>query len=146
MDDYDEPHEIDPIKALAAKDATDADASVPLAAIRPMFRPFDPMGPEAELQYDQVVRRLNRARAKRSMLETDRSELERQFVEDDLVVQSGVRRGQPLSSAWRRKRLNRLIELSLLDEHLREEERFANESLIRMNEALDRWARETYGA
>jgi hypothetical protein len=29
---------------------------------------------------------------------------------------------------------------------LDEEERFASESLDRMNEALDRWARETYGA
>jgi hypothetical protein len=29
---------------------------------------------------------------------------------------------------------------------LDEEERFASESLDHMNEALDRWARETYGA
>jgi hypothetical protein len=110
-----------------------------------MFRPFDPMSPEAEAQYDAIVRRLNRARARLAVNEREREDLERQFVENDLEVLSGPRRGLPLSAGGRRKRLQRLMELSIEARRLRDEEAFSNEHLCRMNEALDRWSRETYG-
>lgn len=38
-------------------------------------------------------------------------ELSRQFEEDDLVVQSGPRKGNPLSATGRRRRLLKLMEL-----------------------------------
>lgn len=111
-----------------------------------LIRPFDPMSTEAESHYDDVVRRVNRVRTRRVIIESERQQLEDQFVEGDLTVRSGPRRGLPLSNANRRKRLHRLIELSTEERRLAEEERFANESLDRMNRALDRWVRETYGA
>jgi hypothetical protein len=114
------------------------------APILKMIRPFDPMDVAAEEHYDTVVRRLNRVRARRAGLNRERTELERQFVENDLRVVSGARRGEALSSAGRRRRLSRLVDLEIQCRQLASEERFAVEALDRMNEALDRWARETY--
>jgi hypothetical protein len=110
-----------------------------------MIRPFDPMQADAEDRYDAVVRRINRARARRTAIERERAELERQFVENDLRVLSGADRGQPLSPSARRQRLARLIDLETESERLRSEERFSTAAGRRMNTALDRWARETYG-
>jgi len=109
-----------------------------------MIRPFDPMEPEAEEQYDAVVRRLNRARARRLQLERERDELKRQFVTNDLRIRSGPLEGEPLSIHERRRRLARLCDLDHRLRLLRGEERFSAEALERMNAALDRWARETY--
>lgn len=108
-------------------------------------RPFDPMHPEAEAEYDAVVRRVNRARARRARQQKMLFELEAQFVHNNLNVRSGERRGLPLSLRGRRQRLARLLDLSENVRHLKREERFATEMLDRMNEALDEWARETYG-
>ena len=118
----------------------------PDAPILELIRVFDPISPDAEAQYDGVVRRLSRARARSAVNARERETLEAQFLEGDLAVQSGPRRGQPLSLAGRRKRLNRLIELAVEAERLQAEERFSQRVLDRMNDALDRWARETYGA
>lgn len=111
-----------------------------------MIRPFDPTSSEAEAHYDAVVRRVNRVRAKRARNARERTELERQFVEGDLRVLDGARKGQPLSKPGRRKRLARLIDLGAEDLRLGAEELFAVKALDYMNTALDRWARETYGA
>lgn len=110
-----------------------------------MIRPFDPMSAEAEEQYDVVVRRLNRVRAERNEATRELGELERQFVDGDLRVESGPRRGQPLSQSGRRRRLARMLDLGARVRRLDEVEAFASAALTRMNEALDRWARETYG-
>lgn len=109
-----------------------------------MIRPFDPIGADADDRYDTVVRRLNRVRAQRARLAKVLARLEGQFVDNDLTVQSGQRRGQPLSKSVRRRRLARLIEVGAEIRLLTEQERFALAALDRMNEALDRWARETY--
>ena len=111
-----------------------------------LIRPFDPLGANAEEDYDAVVRRLNRVRGRRTLVARERAELERQFIEADLTVRSGSRRGQPLTRNGRRRRLARLLELDTEARQLNVEERFAIANLDRMNEALDRWARETYGA
>lgn len=110
-----------------------------------MIRPFDPTTADAEPRYDAVVRRINRIRARSNQLERERSELERQFVENDLRITSGPDRGKSLSKAGRRRRLVRLHDLECEARRLREEERFSTDALERMNQALDRWARETYG-
>jgi len=110
-----------------------------------MIRPFDPIDGDAEDQYDAVVRRLNRVRARRTRLEREKRRLETQFIEGNLTVQSGVRRGEPLSIAGRKRRLARLIEIGADLRDATEEERFASAALDRMNRALDDWARETYG-
>ena len=73
------------------------------------------------------------------------SKLEDQFVYNDLNVRAGQRRGLPLSPRGRRQRLSRLLDISEDLRRLNEEERFAVRALDRMNEALERWARETYG-
>ena len=111
-----------------------------------LIRPFDPLTAEAEDQYDAVVRRMNVIRGRRSRVARELAELERQFVENDLIVRSGPQRGQALSRNGRRRRLVRLLELGTEFRHLNDEEQFAIANLERMNEALDRWARETYGA
>ncbi|MBW2497278.1 MAG: hypothetical protein JRF61_08405 [Deltaproteobacteria bacterium] len=110
-----------------------------------MNRPFDPTSEDAEERYDTVVRRINQTRTRRARIESERSELERQFLESDLQVLSGSRRGEPLSKAGRRRRLARLVELEIEARQLCSEERFSIGELERMNSALDRWARETYG-
>lgn len=109
------------------------------------IRPFDPMSSDAEAQYDAVVRRVNRARARRARQQKNLFELEDQFVLNNLTVRSGQRRGLPLSARGRRQRLAQLLNLSEDIRRLKEEERLATETLDQMNEALDRWARETYG-
>ena len=109
-----------------------------------MVQPFDPMSSEAEDHYDAVVRRLNRVRARRTRVAEEYARLETQFVEGDLVVVSGPRKGEPLSKQGRRRRLGRLVKIGAEVERLDEEERFSVAALERMNEALDRWARETY--
>jgi hypothetical protein len=114
------------------------------AQILQMIRPFDPMDVAAEEHYDTVVRRLNRVRARRAGLSRERTELERQFLENDLRAVSGAGLGEALSRAGRRRRLSRLVDLEIELRQLANEERFAVEALARMNEALDRWARETY--
>ncbi len=110
-----------------------------------MSRPFDPLGAEAETQYDTVVRRINRVRARRACIEQEQRELERQFIDADFTVPSGRPRGEPPSRITRRKRLTRLLELGAQAHRLTEEERFALRALNRMDLALDRWARDTYG-
>jgi hypothetical protein len=111
-----------------------------------LVRPFDPSAADAEEYYDAVARRLNKARARRIVVARELAEIERQFVEGDLVVRSGARRGQPLTLNGRRKRLARLLEIGMEYRRLNDEERFASANLDRMNDALERWARETYGA
>jgi hypothetical protein len=111
-----------------------------------LVRPFDPSNTDAEKNYDAVARRVNRVRARRIVVARELAEVERQFVEGDLVVRSGARRGQPLTTNGRRKRLARLLELGMEHRRLNDEEQFASADLDRMNEALERWARETYGA
>jgi hypothetical protein len=115
------------------------------AEILPFVPRFDPTAPGAERRYDGVVARINRVSARRRGLRRTSAELERQFVENDLVSRSGARRGRPLTSRGRRQRLDALLatraELEALDrewEHLHAE-------LERMNRALDAWAREHWG-
>ena len=110
-----------------------------------MILPFDPLSAEAEAQYDSVVRRINRIRARRAYIAPEQRDLERQFIDGVFTVSSGRRRGEALSRITRRKRLMRLLELGAQADRLAEEERFALRALNRMDLALDRWARDTYG-
>ncbi|MEM9173997.1 MAG: hypothetical protein AAGC67_02095 [Myxococcota bacterium] len=115
------------------------------ARVLELVRPFDPVGAEAEDQYDAVVRRVNRVRARRTRLTREFERLELPFVEGEPKVLSGPRRGEPLSAPGRKRRLARLVEVGADLRAAQEEERFAVAELDRMNRALDRWARETYG-
>ena len=115
------------------------------ADIVQLIRPFDPMSADAEDRYDAVVRRLNRVRVRRAEVSRELSELERQFLEGDFTVRSGPRRGRPAALLERRRRLERMLDLGATLRRLDAEEEFATSNLARMNEALDRWARETWG-
>jgi len=110
------------------------------------FRPgFDPLAPEAEARYDRVVHRMNQLAATRNRSRKLHSELERQFVENDLTARSGPRRGQPLTAAGRRRRLTQLISLCEELARIESERARLGVELESMDLALDAWARETYG-
>ena len=109
-------------------------------------RPFDPLSPDAEDAYDAVVRRVNSIRHRRSQVARELAEIEHQFVEGDFIIRSGPQSRQSLSRNERRSRLVHLLELGTEFSRLNAEEQFALANLDRMNEELDRWARETYGA
>lgn len=115
------------------------------AVILPFRRRFDPLAPGAEARYDGVVDRLNRLALRRRRNARLAEELARQFVEDDLVVSSGRRRGEPLTREGRRRRLALL--LSIHDEQARIDRELATlqRELEAMNGDLDAWARDTYG-
>ncbi len=119
---------------------------MPPAKVLQLMRPFDPSTADAETEYDAVVRLVNGLRDRRSEVARELAELERQIVENDLVVESGPRCGKPLSRSERHGRLLHLLDLAMVLRRLNNEEQFAVANLYRMNEALDRWARETYGA
>lgn len=119
---------------------------MPTPNVLELIRPFDPMDADAEEDYDAVVRQLNGIRGRQALVSRQRAELERQFIEGDLHVRSGPRRGQALTRNGRRRRLARLLVLDAETCQLNDQERFAAANLDHMNEALDRWARETYGA
>ena len=137
----DHSHTADPPNASDASNSTQAHPT----NVYELVRPFDPLSTEAESQYDAVVRRVNRVRALRARNDRERLELERQFVENDLRVRSGPRMGLPLSTRGRRQRIRRLFELAAEAQRLEHEEQFSLRALDRMNNALDRWACDTYG-
>jgi len=106
---------------------------------------FDPAAPGAERRYDDVVARINRLAALRARTRRECAELERQFVEDDLRVGSGTRRGQPLTARGRRQRLDRLLECTAALRGQEVESQRLRGELDRMNRALDAWARQQWG-
>jgi hypothetical protein len=115
------------------------------AQIVPLRPHFDPSQPGAERHYDRVVSRINRLATLRARTRAQCTELERQFVEDELVSASGRRRGEPLTTRGRKKRLDLLLEKSMaIREHDAEWERL-HAQLENMNRALDDWARENWG-
>jgi hypothetical protein len=110
-----------------------------------MIRPFDPLSPEAEDHYDTVARRVNRVRSRRARLGRELTRIENQFLDNGPTGRSGSCQDGPPSKGERRERLARPIELGTEIRQLDQVERFSVAALGRMNTALDRWARETYG-
>jgi len=106
---------------------------------------FDPGSPDAEHRYDGIVARLNRLIAVRHRARRECAELERQFVDDDLRVASGSRRGLPLTARGRRQRLDLLLDKTAELGALNAEWARLNTELERMNRALDDWTREHWG-
>jgi chromosome segregation ATPase len=115
------------------------------AQVISLDRRFDPTSSEAEARYDRVARRINQLRATRNRVQRHADELARQFVDGDLVARTGRRRGAPLTTAGRRQRMRSLLELTAEIALLDAELAGLDESLSNMNQALDAWARQTYG-
>jgi hypothetical protein len=115
------------------------------ATIVPLIPRFDPAGPGAERHYDGVVARLNRLAVRRRRTEREFALLERQFVEDDLKVAAGPRRGSPLTARGRRQRLEQLLECAATRRQQDEEWERLHAALDSMNRHLDHWARENFG-
>ena len=115
------------------------------AEIIALDRRFDPTSAEAEGRYDRVARRINQIQAGRNRCQREADELARQFVENDLIAQTGTRRGKALTESGRRRRMRKLMalerEIFLIDDELSG----LKQSLTLMNEALDEWAKQTYG-
>ena len=113
--------------------------------VRSLIRPFDPESADAEARYDEVVLQVNRARLRRIATGRELAELERQFIDNDLDIETDGDVCRPLGRGERRRRLSRMLELNLLFVKIGNEERIAVAHLERMNNDLDRWAREAYG-
>jgi hypothetical protein len=115
------------------------------AQIIPLIQSFNPMSTDAETRYDRVALRINRLKATRNMCQHNADELARQFVENDLIASSGSRRGKSLTVAGRRRRLRQLLDLEQELSAVTEEIEGLSRTLDHMNQALDDWARQTYG-
>ena len=115
------------------------------ADVIPITPRFDPGSSDAEHRYDGIVARLNRLIALRHRVRRDCAELERQFVDDDLRVASGSRRGHSLTRRGRRQRLELLLDKTAELGSLNAEWTRLNAELDRMNRALDDWTREHWG-
>lgn len=107
---------------------------------------FDPFSQAAERRYDGIVLRINGIRVHIRRLARQISELERQFVENDLTAGSGARRGQPLGPVGRRRRLKKLTALHEEMTTTCTEESRLIAHLDRMQTSLERWARDSFGA
>jgi hypothetical protein len=115
------------------------------AEVIPILRGFDPLSNETEERYDRVASRMNQLSAALNWRRRMATELERQFVENDLVAASGARRGKPLTERGRKQRLGRLLGLRGELDRIDSEREHLSLELESMNEALEAWARHTYG-
>lgn len=116
-----------------------------MAVVIDLQRPFDPDSPEAEIRYNEVVRRLTRMRVLRRQLGDERAELERRFLQGEPGSTRGRRRRRPFARSERHEQLTRWLELSFTLRDLEMEEAWFSRQLHRMNAALDDWARTNYG-
>lgn len=73
--------------------------------------------------YDRIADRVNALLEKQMTLFPEYFELYDQFVDDDLLVKSGPRRGRRLTKQGRERRLKRLLALEVETHSMREEER-----------------------
>ena len=109
------------------------------AAVLPFRRKFDPASPEAEDSYERVVQRMNWLNTTLGSTRARCHELERQFLENDLLARSGPRRGERLTERGRRGRLNELFECrdALIRKEL--EYKLLRHELRAMNRDLEQW-------
>lgn len=69
-------------------------------------------------EYERLSRQLYALMDEWESLSARQRELERRFVENDLVVKAGSRKGRPLSPRRRAERLAELLELNLRTDYL----------------------------
>jgi hypothetical protein len=69
-------------------------------------------------EYERLSRQLYALMDEWEALRARQRELESQFVENDLVVKAGSRKGRPLSRRRRAERLAELLELNLRTDYL----------------------------
>jgi hypothetical protein len=110
------------------------------AAVLPFRKKFDPDSPEAEESYEQVVQRMNWLNTTLRSTRLRYEELERQFVENDLLARSGARRGQPLTPRGRRTRLDELFNCKETLANKELEYGLLRHELQAMNRDLEQWA------
>ncbi len=115
------------------------------AQVIPILRAFNPASAAAESEYDGVAHRMNQLSAACNRRRLHASELRRQFVENDLVAASGSRKGDALTLRGRSRRLQQLIDNAIDLDKLEKEREQLCERLEMMNQAIENWARETYG-
>ena len=111
------------------------------AEILPFRKKFDPDSIEAEASYEHVVQRINWLSTTLRSARVRFSELERQFLENDLVARSGPRKGDPLTERGRRQRLKELFDCR--DAVARKELAYdiLQRELRAMNRDLEQWTR-----
>ena len=109
------------------------------ADVLPFRKKFDPDSPEAEESYEQVVQRMNWLNTTLRSTRLRYEELERQFVENDLLARSGARRGQPLKARGRRTRLDELFTCKETLANKELEYGLLRRELHAMNRDLEQW-------
>ena len=111
------------------------------AAVLPFRRKFDPDSPEAEAAYERVIQRMNWLNTTLGSTRDRCTELERQFLENDLLARSGPRRGKPLTERGRRGRLQELY--AGRDALIRKELEYGllRHELRAINRDLEQWTR-----
>ncbi len=111
------------------------------AAVLPFRRKFDPDSPEAEDSYERLVQRMNWLNTTLGSTRARHNELERQFLQNDLVARSGPRRGESLTERGRRGRLNELCECGETRISKELEYNLLRHELKAMNRDLEEWTR-----
>jgi hypothetical protein len=101
---------------------------------------FNPLSEKDHRHYEEMLRRVNFSDAVVRHLARNLAEIERQFVEDDLVVSEGPHEGQPLDMEGREERLLELMRLTLDHFHAREEHLKLIDQLKKIEKAIDAWA------
>lgn len=111
------------------------------AEILPFRKKFEPDSIEAEAAYERIVQRMNWVNTTLRSARTRYGELERQFLENDLVARSGPRKGDPLTGRGRRQRLKELFDCR--DAVVRKELEYdiLHRELRAMNRDLEQWTR-----
>ncbi|MBW2273141.1 MAG: hypothetical protein JRG96_07710 [Deltaproteobacteria bacterium] len=110
------------------------------AEVIPLHPRFNPLSEKDHRHYEELLRRVNFSDAVVRHLMRNLSELERQFIEDDLVVKSGPREGEPLDAEGREQRLLELMRINLDHARAREEHLKLIEQLGKIEQVIDDWA------
>ena len=101
---------------------------------------FNPLSEKDHRHYEELLRRVNFSDAVVRHLARNLAELERQFVENDLLVRRGPRQGEPLDNEGRERRLLELMRLTVDYARAREEHSKLISRLRRIEKIIDDWA------
>ena len=110
------------------------------AELIPLHPRFNPLSEKDNRHYEELLRRMNFSDAVVRHLARNLAELERQFVENDLVVFRGPRKGEPLDMEGREQRLLELMRFTLDHSRAKQEHVKLIEQLGKIENVIDDWA------
>jgi len=110
------------------------------AEVIPLHPRFNPLSEKDHRHYEELLRRVNFSDAVVCHLARNLAELERQFVEDDLVVSRGPRQGEPLDMEEREERLLELMRITVDHARAKQEHLKLIAQLGKIEQVIDDWA------